>query len=66
MNSTYMQPNRRHLLAGAAATAATVAAPAILRAQGGPLRVLRPASARTASAAPISRPAFSSRSACRT
>src|ERR1700692_1526685 len=34
-----MLPNRRHLLAGAAATAATVAAPAILRAQGGPLKV---------------------------
>jgi branched-chain amino acid transport system substrate-binding protein len=39
VNSTYMLPNRRHLLAGAAATAATVAAPAILRAQGGPLKV---------------------------
>ena len=39
MNSTYMLPNRRHLLAGAAATAATVAAPAILRAQSGPLKV---------------------------
>ena len=39
MNSTYMLPNRRHLLAGATATAATVAAPAILRAQGGPLKV---------------------------
>ena len=39
MNSTHMLPNRRHLLAGAAATAATVAAPAILRAQGGPLKV---------------------------
>lgn len=34
-----MLPNRRHLLAGAAATAATVAAPAIVRAQGGPLKV---------------------------
>src|SRR3984957_4659970 len=34
-----MLPNRRHLLAGAAATAATVATPAILRAQGGPLKV---------------------------
>src|SRR5580700_5773525 len=34
-----MLPNRRHLLAGAAATAATVASPAILRAQGGPLKV---------------------------
>jgi branched-chain amino acid transport system substrate-binding protein len=39
VNSTHMLPNRRHLLAGAAATAATVAAPAILRAQGGPLKV---------------------------
>jgi len=39
VNSTYMLTNRRHLLAGAAATAATVAAPAILRAQGGPLKV---------------------------
>ena len=39
MNSTHMLPNRRHLLAGAAATAASVAAPAILRAQGGPLKV---------------------------
>ena len=39
MNNTYMLTNRRHLLAGAAATAATVAAPAILRAQGGPLKV---------------------------
>ena len=39
MNSTHMLPNRRHLLAGAAATAATVAAPTILRAQGGPLKV---------------------------
>src|ERR1700693_6035223 len=34
-----MLPPRRPLLAGAAATAATVAAPAILRAQGGPLKV---------------------------
>jgi branched-chain amino acid transport system substrate-binding protein len=32
-------PNRRHLLAGAAATAATVAAPAILRAQSAALKV---------------------------
>ena len=39
MNSTHMLPNRRRLLAGAAATAASVAAPAILRAQGGPLKV---------------------------
>jgi branched-chain amino acid transport system substrate-binding protein len=39
VNSTYMLTNRRHLLAGTAATAATVAAPAILRAQGGPLKV---------------------------
>ena len=37
MNSTHMLPNRRHLLAGAAAVA--VAAPTILRAQGGPLKV---------------------------
>ena len=34
-----MLPNRRRLLAGAVATTATVAAPAILRAQGGPLKV---------------------------
>src|ERR1700733_8425961 len=34
-----MLPNRRHLLAGAAATAAIVAAPAIGRAQSGPLKV---------------------------
>ena len=34
-----MLPNRRHLLAGAAATAATLAAPAIVRAQGGALKV---------------------------
>src|SRR5579864_2735550 len=39
VNSTHMLPNRRHLLAGAAATAASVAAPGILRAQGGPLKV---------------------------
>jgi branched-chain amino acid transport system substrate-binding protein len=39
VNSTHMLPNRRHLLAGAAATAAAVAAPTILRAQGGPLKV---------------------------
>ncbi|HEY1983135.1 MAG TPA: ABC transporter substrate-binding protein, partial [Xanthobacteraceae bacterium] len=32
-------PSRRRLLAGAAATAATMAAPAIGRAQGGPLKV---------------------------
>ncbi len=32
-------PNRRHLLAGAAATAAMLAAPAIVRAQSGPLKV---------------------------
>jgi branched-chain amino acid transport system substrate-binding protein len=35
----HYRPNRRHVLAGAAATAATVAAPAILRAQAGPLKV---------------------------
>src|SRR5580658_1378254 len=34
-----MLPNRRHLLAGAAATAASLAAPAVVRAQGGPLKV---------------------------
>jgi branched-chain amino acid transport system substrate-binding protein len=34
-----LYPTRRRLLAGAAATAATVAAPAILRAQSGPLKV---------------------------
>src|SRR5580658_9946049 len=34
-----MLANRRHLLAGAAATAATLAAPAIVRAQSGPLKV---------------------------
>ena len=39
MNSTYMLPNRRRMLAGAAATAATIASPAILRAQSGPLKV---------------------------
>jgi branched-chain amino acid transport system substrate-binding protein len=32
-------PNRRHLLAGATATAATLAAPAMVRAQSGPLKV---------------------------
>ena len=32
-------PNRRHLLAGATAIVATLAAPAILRAQRGPLKV---------------------------
>jgi branched-chain amino acid transport system substrate-binding protein len=35
----HYRPNRRHVLAGAAATAATVAAPAILRAQGAALKV---------------------------
>jgi branched-chain amino acid transport system substrate-binding protein len=39
VNSTHTLPNRRHLLAGGAATAAIVAAPVILRAQGGPLKV---------------------------
>jgi branched-chain amino acid transport system substrate-binding protein len=34
-----MLTNRRHLLAGAAATAASLAAPAIVRAQSGPLKV---------------------------
>ncbi|HTP90250.1 MAG TPA: ABC transporter substrate-binding protein, partial [Xanthobacteraceae bacterium] len=32
-------PNRRHVLGGAAASAAFLAAPAIVRAQGGPLKV---------------------------
>jgi branched-chain amino acid transport system substrate-binding protein len=39
MNSVRFKPNRRHVLAGTAATAATLAAPAVLRAQGGPLKV---------------------------
>ena len=39
MTRHLMLLNRRRLLAGAAATTATVAAPAILRAQGGPLKV---------------------------
>ena len=39
MNNAHMLPNRRHLLAGAAATAASLAAPAVVRAQGGPLKV---------------------------
>jgi branched-chain amino acid transport system substrate-binding protein len=34
-----MLPNRRHVVAGAAATAATLVAPAIVRAQGGALKV---------------------------
>jgi branched-chain amino acid transport system substrate-binding protein len=37
--SVRFKPHRRHVLAGAAATAATLAAPAIVRAQGGPLKV---------------------------
>ena len=36
---TRVATNRRRLLAGAAATAATIAAPAIVRAAGGPLKV---------------------------
>jgi branched-chain amino acid transport system substrate-binding protein len=36
---THVRLNRRHLMAGAAATAATLAAPAIGRAQGGALKV---------------------------
>jgi branched-chain amino acid transport system substrate-binding protein len=36
---TRAQPHRRHVLAGAAATVATLAAPAIVRAQNGPLKV---------------------------
>src|ERR1700693_6382498 len=39
MASVRMSPDRRHVLAGAAATAASLAAPAIVRAQGGPLKV---------------------------
>jgi branched-chain amino acid transport system substrate-binding protein len=39
MNRIRRLPNRRHLLAGAAATAASLAAPSIGRAQGGPLKV---------------------------
>jgi branched-chain amino acid transport system substrate-binding protein len=39
MHRIHTLPNRRHLLAGAAATAATLAAPAIVRAQGSALKV---------------------------
>jgi branched-chain amino acid transport system substrate-binding protein len=39
MSRTRLFPNRRHVLAGAAATAAALAAPAIGRAQGGALKV---------------------------
>jgi branched-chain amino acid transport system substrate-binding protein len=39
MTRTRILPHRRHVLAGAAATAATLAAPAIVRAQNGPLKV---------------------------
>jgi branched-chain amino acid transport system substrate-binding protein len=39
MMKTRTLANRRHVLAGAAATAATIAAPAIVRAQSGPLKV---------------------------
>ena len=39
MTHTGMLPNRRHMLGGAAATAVTLAAPAIVRAQGGALKV---------------------------
>jgi branched-chain amino acid transport system substrate-binding protein len=39
MTRIRIHPNRRHVLAGAAATAATIAAPAIVRAAGGPLKV---------------------------
>jgi branched-chain amino acid transport system substrate-binding protein len=39
MTRICMLPNRRHLLAGAAATAVTLAAPAVVRAKGGPLKV---------------------------
>ena len=39
MTRTFMPTTRRRLLAGAAVTAATIAAPAIVRAQSGPLKV---------------------------
>ena len=39
MTRSRIDTNRRRLLAGAAATAATIAAPAIVRAAGGPLKV---------------------------
>ncbi|MFZ3349951.1 MAG: ABC transporter substrate-binding protein [Xanthobacteraceae bacterium] len=39
MTRTRIATNRRRLLAGAAATAATIAAPGIVRAAGGPLKV---------------------------
>ncbi len=39
MTRTRTLPNRRHLIAGAAATAATLSTPAIVRAQGGSLKV---------------------------
>src|SRR6202161_1588224 len=39
MASVRISPDRRHVLVGAAATAASLAAPAIVRAQGGPLKV---------------------------
>jgi branched-chain amino acid transport system substrate-binding protein len=39
MVRTGISPSRRHIVAGAAAAAAALAAPAIVRAQGGPLKV---------------------------
>ena len=39
MTRTRMLADRRHVLAGAAATAAVLAAPAMVRAQGGALKV---------------------------
>ena len=39
MTLTRFSTTRRHLLAGAAATAAGISAPAIVRAQGGALKV---------------------------
>jgi branched-chain amino acid transport system substrate-binding protein len=39
MNNMRLPPSRRRVLAGAAASAAAIAAPAIVRAQGGPLKV---------------------------
>ena len=72
MTRICMLPNRRHLLAGAAATAVTLAAPAVVRAQGGPLKVgvLLPRSGFEANIGQdcqrgsISPPRFSNRWAC--
>jgi hypothetical protein len=64
MTRTRMLADRRRVLAGAAAAAAALAAPAMVRAQGGALKVgvllpapaCRPVSARIASAASTSPP----------